>query len=192
MKPDNLELLIEQCSLNNRKAQHGLYNYCYPILMSICTRYYKNNEDSRSSLNLCFLKILNHFEKNNDNIQLFDAWIKKIMITTIIDEHRRKSSYNKIIQLNDYEKDFDDGDNGIDWNDAEEKLDAEAILNLIHELPQSECRVFNLFAIDGYKHSEIANMLEIPEGTSKWLLSEARKKLQKQVELLMGEKFVLK
>lgn len=114
------------------------------------------------------------------------------MINTIIDEHRRKANYNKAIQLNEFEKDFDDGANGIDWNSAEAKLDAEAILNIVHQLPQFECQVFNLFAIDGYKHIEIADMLEIPEGTSKWLLSEARKKLQKQVQILMDEKFVLK
>ena len=192
MKAEYLEILLAQCVLKNRKAQHELYSYCFPILMRICSRYYKNEEDARSSLNLSFLKILNHLEKKQESIQLFDAWIKKIMINTIIDEHRRNSSYNKIVQLNASHKDYDDGYDGIDWNDAEDKLDADSLLKLVHALPKSESRVFNLYAIDGYKHSEIAEMLEIPMGTSKWLLSAARVKLRKQVELLMGEKIVLK
>ena len=160
--------------------------------MNICSRYYKNNEDARAVLNLTFLKVLNHFEKKGEEIMHFKAWLKKLMINTIIDEHRKNTNYKTVIQLNQFENSYDDGNDGIDWNDAEKNLNAEALLDLIHALPKAESKVFNLYAIDGYKHLEIAEMLKIPVGTSKWLLSEARIKLRRQVELLMGEKIVLR
>ncbi|MBT8195561.1 MAG: sigma-70 family RNA polymerase sigma factor [Bacteroidia bacterium] len=192
METEKLQLLAKQCGKNDRKAQYELYQYCYPILMSVCYRYYKNNEDSRSALNLTFLKVLSHFEKKGEAIVNFDAWIRRLMINTIIDEHRKNNNYKSVIQLSHFEKEYEDGMEGVDWNEAEDNLNVEELLTLIHELPVAESEVFNLYAIDGYKHLEIANMLKIPVGTSKWLLSQARLKLKTQVELLMSDKIVLK
>jgi RNA polymerase sigma-70 factor (ECF subfamily) len=66
----------------------------------------------------------------------------------------------------------------VDWNEGEQKLDAEALFDLLKSLPAMTEKVFNLYAIDGFKHKEIAEMLAISEGTSKWHVSDARKRLK--------------
>lgn len=185
MTAEQLDKVLKDCAKNNRKAQQQLYYHCFPFLMSICVRYFNNEEDARACLNGGFLKILNHLRNNNTKIEYFNAWIKKIMINTIIDEHRATVKYKSTVQLNGgYIEQH--GMELIDWNDAEQNMDANSILELVRELPQAESKIFNLYAIDGFKHFEIAEMLNIPLGTSKWLLSSARKKLSKQLELLMS------
>ena len=69
----------------------------------------------------------------------------------------------------------------LDYNEAALRLEAEELEAMLHRLPEVTCRVFNLYAIDGYKHKEISAMLSISEGTSKWHLSVARKKLKKMI-----------
>ena len=184
--------LIRQCAENDRKAQHELYRLCYATLMSICSRYYVNNEDARATLNLGFLKILQSLKSNHSIIESFEAWIKKLMINTVIDEHRKNKSYKMSVQLHDNESSYENQDENIDWNLAEKKLEAETLIKMIRKLPNQEAKVFNLYAIDGYKHNEISDLLQIPVGTSKWLLSEARRKLRNEVESALNSKVVLK
>jgi RNA polymerase sigma-70 factor (ECF subfamily) len=75
--------------------------------------------------------------------------------------------------------------------DIDESTDADAILELLSRLPMNEQRVFNLFAIDGYSHKEISAILKIPEGTSKWLLSTARKKMADSLIKIVRKGFAL-
>ena len=74
--------------------------------------------------------------------------------------------------------DFDSVEHDIDWNVGEQKLDADELFEILKSLPPMTEKIFNLFAIDGYKHKEIAELLAISEGTSKWHVSDARKKLK--------------
>ena len=173
------EKLIRDCMDGQRKAQFELYKLCYPLFMSICSRYNSNELDARSALNTGFLKILNGLEKRNDSIP-FAQWAKRVMINNLIDQYRKANSVRSLhieshLEVTEY------SENGVDWNQADMKLDAEEIENMIRELPGLYQQVFNLFAIDGYSHQEIAEKLEMTETSSKWYLHTARKKLQKQI-----------
>lgn len=180
------EKLLKDCKKGDRKAQHQLYRVCFSFLMGVCYRYKHNEADAAASLNAGFLKILTNLDKYNSKAP-FEAWAKRIMINTIIDEFRKNRKVRELIDYKDFSE-TDDFDGFIDFNKAAQQFDAEDLENLIKKLPPVSQKVFNLYAIDGYKHREIAELLEMNEGTSKWHLSFARKKLQEMLgELLERE-----
>ncbi len=92
----------------------------------------------------------------------------------MIDEFRKEKKYLATIELSDYS----DTDVGVTYNLGEAQMEAEELLQILNGLPEVTKKVFNLFAIDGYKHQEIGEMLGISAGTSKWHVSEARKQLK--------------
>ncbi|MBX7140899.1 MAG: sigma-70 family RNA polymerase sigma factor [Chitinophagales bacterium] len=170
--------LLNRCRKNDRKAQYELYLECYPVLMSICSRYFQNDIDSRAILNEGFLKIILNLEKPSQQIP-FAAWIRRIMINTIIDHYRKNKNYFTNMEHADLPQlqvvtQFDVS--------LQDHYDAEELLSMVRELPPMTNRVFNLFAIEGYAHSEIAEVLGISEGTSKWHVSTARKFLSEMIQ----------
>ena len=174
--------LIKRCIKNDERAQNQLFKLCFPLLMGICMRYYNNEPDALNALNKGFYRILTKL-KQHDTTKQFEAWAKRIMITTILNElkanKKNKDHYKPV--------DFDDPINHNDHNfdHINEQINADAILDLIRELPEKEKEVLNLYAIDGYNHKEISALIDIPEGTSKWLLSSARKKLTQSMAKLI-------
>ena len=174
--------LLNRCKKGDEKAYYELYNLCFSDLMSICVRYYKHQEDSNSSLNKAFLRIVQNLDKYQEKVP-WDRWIKKIMLNVIINEYKSNQKRKDTFTLTDYSDSF--VFDSMSYNDIIESINVEHIKSFIHELPDTHKQVFNLYAIDGYAHKEIADMLEIPLGTSKWLLSEARKQLKSKVEASM-------
>lgn len=173
-------LLIEEVQRGSSRAEYRLYRLCFPLLMGICTRYRTNHDEAVAMVNEGFLKILLNLHSYRPD-QPFEAWIRRIMINTLIDDFRRHHRYREHISLHDFQ-DWHDDDGLVDFNQADLDFDAAELEAMIHQLPPMSRKVFNLFAIDGYSHAEIGEMLGISEGTSKWHLSFARKKLQ---ELLL-------
>lgn len=149
--------------------------------MPVCMRYHKNEEDSRSSLNLGFIKIIDSIKKIDLEQLNFDAWSKRIMVNTLIDEYRKSSKIQSRELRKETEAEIDYHANS-NINDAESNLGVETLMNMIKELPVMTQKVFNLSVMDGYSHKEIAEMLELSEGTSKWHLSNARKILKEKIE----------
>lgn len=176
--------LISRCIEHDRRAQHELYKKCYSVLMSICIRYEKNRTDAEALLNMGFLKVVTKLEKYNTEIP-FEAWIRRIMINTVIDEYRKRKKEQETIEYTD----FDDHhyNRSIDFNAAEKFFNAEELQIMINELPTVSKRVFNLHVIDGFSHKEIGDMLEISIGTSKWHVSNARKLLKEKIEKRLNE-----
>jgi len=103
----------------------------------------------------------------------FEGWIRRICFRCLSDHFRKEKSYLQFLVFEEFDKKEDS--NGL--ND----LYYEELLKMVEELPSATAKVFRLYAIEGFKHREIADMLDISEGTSKWHLSEARKKMQKLV-----------
>jgi RNA polymerase sigma-70 factor (ECF subfamily) len=176
--------LIKACNSDDRKAINRLYEYCFEMLMPVCFRYNRNEEDARASYNNGFLKILKGMKKIDEDVN-FNAWSKRIMVNSLIDEYRKDKKYNTQISKSDNERELDFHSTGH-RNDAESNLGCENIMMLVKELPHTTGRVFNLYVIDGYSHKEIGEMLEMSEGTSKWHLSTARKQLREKLEELEG------
>lgn len=171
--------ILRQCIDKERKAQFALYKQLYSFLMSICVRYYNNHEDAKSVLNLGFLKLLNNLEKYKQEIP-FGLWARRVMINTIIDEYRKNKKEKELLEYHDF-TDRNDDETLTDVNEAVKKMDVQEIQNYIDKLPNVSRRVFNLFVVDGYGHKEIAEMLGMSEGTSKWHLNNAREKLKQAI-----------
>ncbi len=174
--------LIAQCIQGDRKAQLRLYDQCYSYMMSICIRYCKDKHEAGSRLNMSFLKVLQHLGQF-DHSGSFKAWVSKITLRSIIDEFRsQQKHYQQHVYYGQLAQEMDWS--GEEVNHLAEETDVDHILEVINRLSPMDKQVFNLFAIDGYGHKEIASMLNISEGTSKWHVHEARKKIK---EALMKE-----
>lgn len=175
--------IIEACIQEDRKATEELYEYCFHLLMPNCFRYHKNEEDARASLNICFVKIMSALKEVNLEGFNFNAWSKRIMNNTLIDEYRKKKKHLDRQSSTDSEKELDYFSEGT-VNDAESNIAEQDILALIGELPDATQQVFNLYVIEGYSHKEIGDIMGFAEGTSKWHLSQGRKILKEKLEML--------
>ena len=177
--------LITDCKKGDRRAQFQLYQSCFSTLMGVCMRYKKDEAEAASILNVGFLKILKNLDKKESHVP-FQAWIRRIMINTVIDEFRKNRKVRELIEHTDFE-DFHNHNDLVELNVADLKFDAEELEMMIKKLPPVSQKVFNLFAIDGYSHKEISEMLGISIGTSKWHMSSARKKLKEYIAIEMKE-----
>jgi RNA polymerase sigma factor (sigma-70 family) len=165
--------LIEACMRNERRAQQRLYERLHSRLMNICLRYTKDEEEARSHFIQGFLKILTNINQFTFE-GLFESWASRVMINSIIDTLRQKKRYTQAITL---VQDNDVMTSDVTLNEFELRAGADDVLALVKKLPEATRDVFLLYAVDGYTHHEIAHMLNIAEGTSKWHVSEARKRL---------------
>ena len=170
--------LIALCIKQDRKAEYELYKVTYSYLMSICMRYSRDKDTASESLNMGFLKILKNLATYKPEVP-FKAWIRRVMVNTLIDEYRKnKREKEKVTYVENY---YDSSDFS-DVNEALSRINYNQLLVHINLLPEATKKVFNLFAIDGYSHKEIGEMLMISEGTSKWHLNAARQKLKEYIE----------
>ncbi len=175
--------LLQSCIKKERKGQYLLYKQYFSFLMSVCIRYKKDEEEARAVLNMGFLKILNNIGKYPTHIP-FEAWIRRIMINTIIDEYRKYKKEKETFTYTNFEE-IDYYNDHINLNQADLHFDAEDLKVFIKELPPLGQKVFNLFAIDGYSHKEISKMLEISVSASKWHVSNSRKVLKQKIRQSM-------
>jgi RNA polymerase sigma-70 factor (ECF subfamily) len=169
--------LIKGCINGERRAEYELYKVVYSYLMSICYRYTHQKELAEEMLNIGYLKILTHLSKYDETMP-FKSWIRRIMVNTLIDEYRKNKALKSKIS---FVEEYYDSNEYYHTNSAIENINAKEILKMIEKLPRASAQVFNLYAIDGFSHKEIADMLEISEGTSKWHLNFARHKLMEMV-----------
>ena len=142
--------------------------------MSICLRYSKDRDRATESLNLGYMKILSSLSSYKPAVP-FKAWIRRIMINTLIDEYRKHKREQERVTFVDH---YYDTSTFSEANEALEKLNVQQIYEHIARLPEASRNVFNLYVIDGFSHKEIAQLLDISEGTSKWHLNAAREKLK--------------
>lgn len=160
--------LIGLAAQNNRHAQQQIYTRFSPKMLSVCRQYIKDIHQAEDVMITAFMKVFVNL-KNFESKGSFEGWIRRIMVNESISFIRAQK---KVSFLEDeYYK--EEGFNNIESN-----LSVDDIQNLIDNLPEGYKMIFNLYAIEGYKHKEIAEMLGINEGTSKSQLSHARKMLQ--------------
>lgn len=174
IKLNNNYQLIKQSLQNNRKAQKMLYEKFSPKMLSLCLYYVKDLQHAEEVMLNGFFKVftkLNQFSNEGS----FEGWIRKIMVFECISYLRKKNEFVFTDEIENYE-------NSIE-NEVELAIAVDELQNYINELPEGSKVVFNMYVIEGYKHTEIAEMLQISEGTSKTQLSRARKALQKMVSL---------
>ncbi len=182
-KPDNITPeLLRKCAQDDRKAIQVLYETCFGILMPVCLRYHAHEEDARSSFHLAFMKILKNLDTVPDDLAFF-PWAKRITVNTLIDEYRKQRNYSQKVVGKETDRDLEIHGSHNE-NGGEQEVGYEMIMRLVADLPDLTSKVFNLFVIEGYSHKEIAELLEMSEGTSKWHLSTGRKILREKLEAL--------
>lgn len=167
------ELLLASVK-GDRKSQEKLYRSYYSYAMAICIRYTKNKDEAMEICNDGFLKVFLKGEQF-DTKYPFKAWLKRIMVNTAIDFNRKNQKH---ANHDDIETAYNVSSN---YESATDKLAYEQLIDLVQKLNPAYRDVFNLFAIDGYSHEEISEMLNIPVGTSKSKLSRAREHLRQMI-----------
>ena len=150
--------LIHGCRQSNRLAQKCLYERFFGKMFGIAMRYTTNQEEALDILNNSFLKVFTSLDKYEDNNNLA-GWIAKIVFNTAIDFVRRNTKYRQVMDFNV------ENDSPVS-NDSMDNLQVEDLYRLIQKLPAASRTVFNLYVIDGYKHKDISEMLEISVGTT--------------------------
>lgn len=173
------EQLLEGCQKGKASAQRDLYDRLAPKMLGVCMRYIKDREEAEHVMIGGFVKVfskVDQFKREGS----FEGWVRRIVVNDClmyIRKHRNMS----------LEMDFESSSDSLDLSVMEDTLNAEDLLKLINELPVGYRTVFNLYAIEGYSHQEIAQQLEISENTSKSQLSRARKWLQTKLSEMEKE-----
>ena len=166
--------LIALAVSNNRSAQQKLYSKFSGKMLGVCRQYIKDLQLAEDVMLTGFMKVfvnLDSFEKKGS----FEGWIRRIMVNECI-------SYIRVQKKVVYSEDvFYPEEN---YNEIEQEFSINEIQFLIDQMPEGYKMIFNLYAIEGFKHNEIAKMLKISEGTSKSQLYHARKILQSQITKL--------
>lgn len=152
----------------------------YGEMMAVCSRYAKTDEEAAEILNDSFLKFFKGLKKHRPTISL-RAWLRKLVVNTAIDHFRSNKKHYYALEIENVHVCEESAGDVLD------ALSVQDLLKLIAKLPPSYRLVFNLYAIEGYSHPDIAEKLGINVGTSKSNLSKARKKLQKMLVELEQE-----
>lgn len=165
--------LIEGCRRKNAQAQKSLYERYAGKLYALCCRYIKDKMEAEDVFIIACTKILERIDQYKGEGS-FEGWMKRIVVNESLTYLRQ----NKNMYL---EMDIEAADREPDFEKSESHLQAEDLMKMIDALPSGYRIVFNLYAIDGYSHKEIAEQLGISENTSKSQLSRARVALQKSL-----------
>ena len=161
--------LIEGCRRGDRAIQKALYDRYKGKMMMVCMRYSKSTLEAEDILQEGFVKIFHGIKEFRQEAKL-ETWITRIMINTALNAQRKKLYLFPMVDV----EDINLPENEVSLGN----LHFKQLLEMIQSLPQGCQMVFNLFAIEGYSHKEIAEMLGISEGTSKSQYSRAKNLLQ--------------
>ncbi len=170
----NEKQLLKKAVSGNRDAQRTIYEKFAPKMLSVCRQYIKDVHFAEDVMVNGFVKVFNNlsaFEHRGS----FEGWIRKIMVRESISYLRKKQFVVFDDEVLEKRERYEDETTSI--------IDVEDVQQLIDALPEGYKMVFVLYAVEGYKHHEIAKMLEISEGTSKSQLFKARKMLQENLKL---------
>lgn len=166
--------LIEACRRNDRTAQKALFERMAPRMLSVCRRYVRDRMEAEDVLVMSFTKIFERIGQYKGEGS-FEGWVRRIVVNESLTFLRK----NKMMYL---ETDLESAERETGPALQETGLEAEDLLRLIQELPAGYRMVFNLYAIDGFSHKEIAEQMGITESTSKSQLSRARTHLQARLQ----------
>ncbi len=171
---NHLENIIQGCLKGDRLSQRKLYEQFYSLGLNLCLRYARSRDEAREMLNDGFLKVFRKIDRYNPAMP-FQPWLRRLLVNAAIDYHHKHHKHPESEEIADY------------------KLPPEAVvlpgemayedlLKAVQALPPAYRMAFNLHEIEGYKHAEIAEMLNISVGTSKSNLARAKSHLKKSLQ----------
>lgn len=174
-----LDQIIKKAIKNNHRAQTRLYELYGYVWYSICLRYQNNGADAKDALQNALIKIYGKIRQFDSSKGDFKSWSCKV----VVNENLMLIRKNK-----NFLKEYNDGLSESIHDREESPLDilsAEELTKIIQQLPDGYRTIFNLYVIEGFSHKEIANRLNISEGTSKSQLFKAKKQLKQMLEVLI-------
>ncbi len=164
------ERLLEACRKGDRKAQRDLYEKYSGLMFSVCRRYINEPEAAEDVLVCGFMKVFSKIDQFK-NEGSFEGWVRRIMVNESLSFIRKNKSLYMQVEIDQAERE-------PDYGQLQNHLETEDLMKMISRLPTGYKTVFNLYAIEGFSHKEIAEQLGISENTSKSQLSRARAHLQ--------------
>jgi RNA polymerase sigma-70 factor (ECF subfamily) len=170
---DDTTLVIE-CVKGNPRAQRMLFDRFSSKMLGVCLRYAKDSEQADDILQDGFVKVFTKL-KDFKNEGSLEGWIRRVMVNTALDQIRKNGKTLGGVSVDDVQYKIENNDH------IAEQLMAEDLLKLINSMPDGYKVVFNMFAIEGYTHNEIADTLGISESTSKSQYSRARAYLRERI-----------
>ena len=170
---EQLNTIIKGCRKQDRQSQKELYRHFYAYGMSICVRYAEDENAAITVLNDSFMKVFNRIKSYNPD-RPFKPWLRTVIVNTAIDYVKKR---NKIMKR----EELSEAENAAIREDIFSRIGYQELIGMVQSLALSYRTVFNMYVIDGFKHEEIAQKLNISVGTSKSNLSKARAKLREMV-----------
>jgi RNA polymerase sigma factor (sigma-70 family) len=174
----NEKQIIEGCARHERKAQKVLYERYSRLLLGICMRYASDRAEAEDILQDSFLKIYFRI-KDYSGTGSFIGWMRKVVVNTAITNYHLNLKYRYHVDIDDYVAE-ESGGTSFD----ESLYTSDELFKVLGELPRGYKMIFNLYAIEGYKHKEIAKMLGIDTNTSKSQYSRAKAVIREKLEKL--------
>jgi RNA polymerase sigma factor (sigma-70 family) len=174
------EAIIKGCIKNQATAQRELYLQYSPKMLAVCYRYAHNREDAEDMLQEGFIKVFTQLERF-EHRGSFEGWIRKIMVHTCINILKKNKKFNESVDL------IHAHSLALKEDSIPALVQVKQIVECIRMLPTGYRTVLNLFAIEGYSHREIAQLLDIEESTSRSQFTRAKAMLE---ELLIRKKIL--
>lgn len=173
---DPIQKILKGCLRNNKLDQYQFYARYSKKMFGICLRYASSYEEAQDILQEGFIKVFQKLPSYKGNGSL-EGWIKKIFVNKAIEKYRERVYHLSLDEgINDYEVD-------VHQNHGPAMLHTRDILNFVQGLPIQYRLVFNLYALEGYSHNEIAEILDISESTSRSNLTRARMILKNKLDV---------
>lgn len=170
--------IIEGCVKHNRKAQQVLYDKYSRLLLGICMRYANDRAEAEDILQDSFLKIFFNI-KDYSGTGSFIGWLRKVAVNTAITHYHKNLKYRYHVEIEEYVS----AETGVS-SFEEDFFTSDELYRVLNELPAGYRMVFNLYAVEGYKHKEIAEILGIDTNTSKSQYSRAKGVIREKLEIL--------
>ena len=177
----NDETLVKECVSGKAKAQRMLFDRYSAKMLGVAIRYIKDKERAEDVLQDAFIKVFKNLDRFKHDGSL-EGWIRRIVVNTALDQLRKNKKRQGDIELDNSFLEITTN------NFTEERLQAESLMKLVQALPDGYRTVFNMFAIEGYSHKEIAKKLGITENTSKSQYSRAKTALREILNKLNIER----
>lgn len=176
--------IIDGCLKHDRKAQRELYDKYSRLMLGLCMRYASDKTEAEDMLQEALVQAYFHIADYKGNGP-FGGWLRTLTVNTAINYYKRNIKYRSAVELDNY----------VVCDDMESSFDdcqftSDELYGVLNELPAGYRMVFNLYAIEGYKHKEIAERLNIDVGTSKSQYSRAKSLIKEKLIILSQEKKV--
>ncbi|WP_443938003.1 RNA polymerase sigma factor [Pedobacter sp. MW01-1-1] len=170
--------LLTGCQEGNRKMQEMLYRQTAAKMLAVCMRYAKDRMEAEDVLQMGYIKVFQKVKEYRGDGS-FEGWIRRIMVNTAIESYRKQVRSLNVVEI---DQAFEQPSTGFDFS----RLGMQDLMRVIQKLADGYRLVFNMYAIEGYSHKEIAESLGISEGASKSQLSRARALLKEEILKMEG------